>query len=74
MMVRPVLRAPDPNPEGITELDWVRRIGKRGVGKVERITDNNHAWVDWLGKRSLEPLTWLPRAPSRDLDGKRGEE
>lgn len=71
--MRPILRAPDPNPEGISELDWVRKVGCRGVGKVERVTDNM-ALVTWLnGRHSVLPCVWLKRVENRDCDGKVGE-
>jgi hypothetical protein len=57
-MVRPILTPPDPNPNGIVEMEWVRRIGTRGVGIVESIR-GDCAVVDWLNGKSIIPCVLL---------------
>lgn len=69
-MVRPILTPPDPNPNGIAEMEWVRRIGMRGVGMVESVT-GDHAVVDWLkGGKSVVPCALLVMVPQRDFSGR----
>jgi len=64
------LTPPDPNPNSIQELEWVRRIGGKGVGIVESVT-NYIALVDWLtGKKEPVPCTELELVKQRDY-GKR---
>ncbi len=58
-MARPILTPPDPNPNGIVEMEWVRRIGCKGVGMVESIS-GDCALVDWLkGTKSIVPCALL---------------
>jgi hypothetical protein len=69
-MVRPILTPPDPNPNGIAEMEWVRKIGTRGVGMVESITDNC-ALVDWLrGAKEVVPCALLEMVNYGERRGK----
>lgn len=64
-MIRRILRPPDMNPEGIEATDWVRKIGSRGKGVVESVTDD-HAVVDWLdGSKEVVACVHLQRIRQR---------
>lgn len=69
------LSPPDLNPEGITPMDWVRKIRGRRVGQVERVT-GDMAYVNWFdGTHDVVCCIYLRREPS-DKGGKldrRGE-
>lgn len=63
MFGRRTLRPPDLNPEGLSALDWVRKIRCKKVGKVESVTDD-HALVDWLnGTKEVVLCIYLRRVP-----------
>lgn len=64
MMARRLLSPPDMNPDGIIAHDWVRKIGRKGVGQVESVT-GDAALVDWLaGTKEIVLCVYLRRAPN----------
>jgi hypothetical protein len=67
-MARPILTPPDPNPNGIAEMEWVRRIGTKGVGIVESVRGDCAVVNWWNGSKSIVPCALLQMVDyGRDL-------
>lgn len=70
---RRILRAIDPNPDGITETDWVRRIYVDGTGRVESVRGNTAVVNFFDGKpKVIIPCAHLRRVRDCDDFDKRG--